>query len=673
MGEKVVMKIRMKLIISFIIPILCLITLGVVSYQKTADGIRSSYEFSTAQSIKMSGEYLNIGVNSAEAFAVQCVNDNTLMLYMNGYYKDDIIENNNVHDRYYKNFLAKATTDEFISGVTILTSNVKSVNDKNLDYNILDDFNNTELGKSVNLNPGKAIWSGANEFLDDKLGKDYAIRYIRRFSGTDAIIIIDINKEVIQENLIDLQLDQLGDVGFITSDGVEIITGEEKNKEEVFSNQAFYNAAISSDKPNDSYYVSKDGIKNLFIYSKIGDSGAMICALIPQNVLLSKANSIKKVTVIMVIISSIIAISVGTMISLGIDKTIKNINQGLEKAAKGDLTMQFHSTSKDEFRTLIHGIQNTFCNIKGLIHKVKELGNEVSASSENVMKTSEIFIESCGNISKSMNDIEQGIDQQAKDAEECLQQMSGLSEKIEIVSDSTGVIRQIANDTQVSIKDGTIVTLDLNMQTEATMGITSEIINDIEELAVKSSSIEKIVNVINDIVSQTNLLSLNASVEAARAGEYGRGFAVVAEEIRKLSEQSRSSVKDINNVIKVIEEDIKQASKTVKKVENVIILQKEAVDNTIRSYENINQNVDKLIVNINGISINVDNIEDARVNTLGAVESISAVLEEIAASSNTVSQTTYELLQSVGTLNKSAINLNNNSDQMVEAVEIFKI
>ncbi|HEX3030062.1 MAG TPA: methyl-accepting chemotaxis protein [Clostridia bacterium] len=175
------------------------------------------------------------------------------------------------------------------------------------------------------------------------------------------------------------------------------------------------------------------------------------------------------------------------------------------------------------------------------------------------------------------------------------------------------------------------------------------------------------------IANQTNLLSLNASIEAARAGEHGKGFAVVAEKIRKLSEQSGNSVKDINNVIKVIEEDIKQASQTVKKVENVMVLQKEAVDNTISSYENINQNVEKLIVNLNGISTNVENIEHARVNTLGAVESISAVLEEIAASSNTVSQTTYGLLQSVGILNKSAVNLNNNSDQLVEAVEIFKI
>lgn len=667
------MKIRSKLIISFITPIICIITLGVVSYRKAADGICSSYEFSTAQSIKMSGEYLNVGVNSAEAFAVQCINDNTLKLYASGYYKDDIIENNNVYDKYYKTFLAKATTDEFISGVSILTADVKPISDKNLDINILDDFYNTELGQRVNDSPGVVIWNGSNEFLDDKLGKSYGIRYIRRFSEANAVVIIDLNKDVIQKNLTDLQLDQFGEVGFITLDGVEIIAAEEDNDKEVFTGQKFYNAAVSSDKPNDSYYINKNGSEYLFIYSKIGDSGAMICALVPQSVITSKANGIEKATILMVIISSMIAILVGTMISVGIDKTIKNINQGLDKAAKGDLTVQFRSKGRDELHNLIHGIQNTLCNIKGLIHKVKELGIEVSLSSENVTKTSEEFEKSCSSISQAMNEIEQGINQQAKDAEECLQQMGGLSEKIEIVSDSTKVIRQIANDTRVSIKDGTTVTLDLNMQTKTTIGITSEIITEIEELAEKSSSIAKIANVINDIVNQTKLLSLNASIEAARAGIYGKGFAVVAEEIGKLSEQSGSSIKDINNVIKVIEEDIKHASQTVKKVENVMVLQKEAVDNTISSYDNINQNVEKLIVNLDGISTNVDNIEQARVSTLGAVESISAVLEEIASSSNTVSNTTYELLQSVGTLNKSAVNLNYDSNQLVEAVEIFKI
>ena len=666
------MRIRTKLTISYIIPILCIITLGLVSYQKAAEGIRSSYEISTAQSIKLSGQYLNIGVNSAEAFAVQCINDNTLSLYANGYYKDDIIENARISDKYYKDFLAKSTTDEFISGINILNDNVNSIGNVKIDTSTLIDFYQTELGEGFKNNQGKAIWVGSNSFLDDKIGKDYAIRYIRSFTGTNSVIVIDINKQTVQKNLADLQLDQFGEVRFVTSDGTEIMSGEEEDQRDIFVGQAFYNAALVSEQMNDSYYIKINGKSYLFIYAKVGKSGAMICALIPQVVLLSKANSIKKITFIMIIISSIMALFIGAMISIGIDVKVKNINKGLDKAAGGDLTVSFLEKGKDELQKLIQGIQNTFYNIKQLIFKVKALGIEVAGSSEKVTKTTKEFVEACNNISHAMNEIEQGINQQAKDAEKCLAQMDGLSRKIEIVSDSTNLIRQIANDTQISIKDGTEVTLNLDMQTKATIELTNEIVSEIEELAVKSASIEKIVNMINDIVEQTNLLSLNASIEAARAGEYGKGFAVVASEIRRLSEQSGNSIDNVNQVIRAIEKDIKHASQTVKKFEDVMTLQKEVVDNTISSYENINQNAERLIININDISTSVNNIELARVNTLGAIESISAVLEEIAASSNMVNQTTDELLCSVGTLNKSAEDLTNTADELVGAVEIFK-
>jgi len=620
----------------------------------------------------MSGDYLNIGVKSVEALTVQYINDSSLKMYITGLYKDDIIKNGNLYENFNKTIIAKTSTDEFISNITILTDIVKPISKTKLDTKVLADFNNTKLGQRIQADPLKGVWSAADEYLDSTLGKDYSLRYIRKIIGTDSIIIIDINKTIVNKNLENLQLDQLGEVRFVTSDGVEINSGNEDNKA-IFTNQKFYETAVASKETSASYYVKKNGKENLFIYTKIGDSGSMICAVIPKNVILSKADSIKRVTVIIVIFACIVAILIGSMISIGIDKAINNINQGLNKAAKGDLTVQFNSKRRDEFHTLIEEMQNTFNNMKELVRKVQLLSIEVSDSSENVVNTSGAFMKSSESISQAMNEIEQGINQQAKDAEECLQQMDELSVKIVIVSENTKEIRKIADDTQISISDGTIVTMNLNNQTKATLEITSEIISNIEELAIKSSSIGRIVNVISDISSQTNLLSLNASIEAARAGEYGKGFAVVAGEIRKLSEQTSKSVGDINRIIKMLEDDIKKASLTAKKVENVMALQGNAVENTTNSYQKINQNVDRLVVNLNNISVNVENIEQTRVSTLGAIESISAVLEEIAASSNSVSQTTYELLNTVDALNKSAGGLNDNSDQLVKAVETFKV
>jgi methyl-accepting chemotaxis protein len=270
-----------------------------------------------------------------------------------------------------------------------------------------------------------------------------------------------------------------------------------------------------------------------------------------------------------------------------------------------------------------------------------------------------------------MNEIEQGINQQAKDAEECLVQMDSLSQKIEVVSENTREIGQVAEVTRKSVEEGTVVSQELNAQTRSTIEITTGIINDIEKLAEKSSSIHKIINVINDIANQTNLLSLNASIEAARAGEHGKGFAVVASEIRTLAEQSKNSVNDIKKIIGSIQEDTKYVAETARKAEQVLQFQENAVKNTTDSYQNINESVERLVVFLRYITDNVANIEEARVSTLAAIENISAVLEEIAASSNNVNQTSSEQLNAVESLNKSATKLNSNADYLVREVQKF--
>ena len=178
---------------------------------------------------------------------------------------------------------------------------------------------------------------------------------------------------------------------------------------------------------------------------------------------------------------------------------------------------------------------------------------------------------------------------------------------------------------------------------------------------------------INEIANQTNLLSLNASIEAARAGEHGKGFAVVASEIRMLADQSKTSGNDIKKIIGSIYEDTTTAVETARKAEKVLQLQENAVKNTTVSYDNINDSVEKLIVFLKYITDNVTNIEEARVSTLGAIENISAVLEEIAASSNNVNQTAANQVASVESLNKSALNLNKNSDNLVNEVQKFTV
>ena len=445
------------------------------------------------------------------------------------------------------------------------------------------------------------------------------------------------------------------------------------NEENVFVNQEFYLNAYDGDTDNGYTYVEYQGNSQLFIYSKIGNTGSMLCAMIPKHVITAQAEMIRNITVIIVLIACITAVVIGLLISNNIDNIIKRIIEKLKQAANGDLTVEFDINRKDEFKILINQVQATFINMKNLVKQVNELSEEVSKSSVNVRDTSEQFLKSTNLISNAMYEIEQGVNQQASDAEACLIEMDNLSNKIELVSNNTREISQIADGTRESILQGTNTTKELNLQTKSTMEISSETIREIENLAEQSLSIGKIVNAINDIANQTNLLSLNASIEAARAGEAGKGFAVVASEIGKLAEQSKSSVNDIKGIINKILEDTEKAVNSATKVEDVMQLQEKAVKNTTDSYQYINNNVELLVVQLKNITDNVDNIENARESTLGAIENISAVLEEIAASTNSVNQVSDQQLEAVESLNQSAKTLNSNSEKQVQALKKFTI
>jgi methyl-accepting chemotaxis protein len=668
------MTLRMKLILSFMVPILFIIILGIVSFGQAAKGIRNSYEISTSQTVKMTGEYLQLGSDTVKELSTQYINEDTFKNYFMGLNKEDIVKHNNNYKTVLNTVTTKVTVDKIISNISILSDDVQSVTTTKMKgENFYAGFFDTTLGKQIKENPYDIIWTGSNEYLDNFLGNDYALRLVRLTNGKNAIMTIDIGESVVREILGNLNMDDIGTVGFVTADGVEIISGMEKGEKKLFADQNFYQAAISDKNTNGTSYVTVNGNENLFIYTKVGDTGAMICVLLPKKVIMSQADNIKQVTILIIIIACIVAVFIGFRISNGLDKTIKGIIVELKKAAKGDLTVIFHSKRKDEFHILIEEIQNTFANMKSLIQQVNQLSIEVSDASSNVAKTSGVFLKASEDISLAMNEVEQGVNQQAENAEECLNQMDNLSNKIEIVSDNTKEINKIAIDTKQSIMDGTIVTQELNSQTKVTMEIATEIITEIEQLAEKSMSINKIINVINEIANQTNLLSLNASIEAARAGIYGRGFAVVADEIRKLAEQSNDSIKDIRKIIGTIQQNTEKVVLTAKRAENVMQQQEIAVENTTSSYHNINENVERLVVNINDILLNVGDIEQARINTLSGIENISAVLEEIAASTNTVNQSAQEQLQSVEALNLAADNLNENSDNLVNAVGTFKV
>ena len=206
-----------------------------------------------------------------------------------------------------------------------------------------------------------------------------------------------------------------------------------------------------------------------------------------------------------------------------------------------------------------------------------------------------------------------------------------------------------------------------------TTEITKAIINDIRKKKKESKAINSIIGTINEIADETSLLSLNASIEAARAGEAGRGFAVVSDEIRKLAEQSAEAGTKIGKIIIRIQDRMTKTIETAERADDIVNYQAEALNTTVKVFEDIRNHVGALARDLDTISSNMNGIETAKNDTLDAIASISATSNETEAASTELSKNAEKQLEAVEILNTAVKQLQTNSQELDESVSVFKV
>lgn len=663
-----------KILGSFFIPIILMAIFGVVSYMKSSEAIVTSYVKSTTDTLNAVSDYLSLGLYSVEQKSVEFSFSENLTGYYDRSYAEDSIDDIIVYRALEKEAIVAAGTNSFISGIYTFGNVGSSTSTSgSLPKDMYTKYLETEDGKRISEDSKKAFWIGNHSVLDEASGitnEEYAISIIRKMTYKNGFIVMDISKAQVMKALTEIDCGKGSVLGFITSDGREILTNE---SESVFGELSYYQDSVASKEESGHSYHTYDNVEYLYLYSKIGETGAMVCALVPQSTIIGQANDIKILSVGFVVLASILAIIIGTLLATGISGAVSKLMKSITLASKGDLTVKFVTKRKDEFSVLSNSLTDMVGGMRKLIGEAADVGSKVNESAGTLSVTSESILGATKDISLTIDDIEKGVVQQASDTELCLGQMSNLSDKINQVYSSTYEIEQIANDTKSIIGEGIVIVDELNNKTKATTDITHVVIREIEDLEVHSHSIGNFVGIINEIASQTNLLSLNASIEAARAGDAGRGFAVVADEIRKLADQSVKAASEIQGIVTEIQSKTQGTVTAAKQAESIVGTQAEALNRTVSVFENINKHVGKLANNLDNISIGVKGIESAKEDTLDAIRNISAVSQETAAASEEVSATANNQILSVENLSQSALELSNDAKKLEEAIQLFKI
>lgn len=672
-------RIATKLILAFMIPVACIVILGVVSYNKAANAIESNYRSSAAQTVDMMDRYITTAMENVQAdFRNNLVDDEFKGLF-SGNFATDAAKESSIRRDWNTTLLKLPTSDKVYSNVYVLydkgdiciTSTLVSKD------GLYTEYKDTEQGGQVATDKFKNFWFGNDADIDASIGTDsskYAIRYAK-FLTNKSVIMADISYDYIMEILNTLDAGEGSYVGLVTNMDNQEVLGDLYTLPEnpVFVGSDFYTEAMEAEEESGSKEVTYNGKDYLFIYSKIPGQNATICALVLNDTITAQAAEIGKITVIVVILAVIVALALGILFASNMSGAIGYMCYKLQKVAGGDLTVTVNIKRKDEFKLLTDELATTIKNIKHLITNVTTASDDLNVASGQVADSSRMFMQTSEGIQQAVSEIEQGVTKLDEDSADCLAQMDSLSEKINAVTEGTGVIGGLAVETGESIKQGVESVSELTGTAQSTTEITTHVVEAIGVLETKTRSIGQIIGVINGIAEQTNLLSLNASIEAARAGEAGRGFSVVAEEIRKLADQSLGSAKQISKIVDEIIVNMGEVVNVAKKAEDIVKLQEESVGNTTHSFNEMDGQVQTLVESLEGIKAGVNNMEAARAATLGAIESISAISAETSACSTNVSEMAAKQMSAIHTLDDAASQLTARAEELTVLLQQFKI
>ena len=379
--------------------------------------------------------------------------------------------------------------------------------------------------------------------------------------------------------------------------------------------------------------------------------------------------------IFLIVIALISAICVSAIL-LGIVKAIEIAVHNLDKVAEGELNFAVSEKilkRNDEIGTIgqaIHSlIQSIASTISNILHSATELDEFSGKFKDNFTSINN----SISNVNIAIEEIANGATNQANETQNVNTQITDMGNaidattaNIDTLNSSTETMkdhnRQVNNtlDELIKISDRTKDSIDeVHKQTNVTNQSATEI--------------GEAVNIITDIASQTNLLSLNASIEAARAGEYGRGFAVVADEIRQLADQSSESAEKISQIVAELVRNSNTSVDTMDTVLTDITDQFDKLNTTRKVFDKLNAEINNVANAVESITDQVDSINTVKNEVLGSVESLAAIAQENAASTEETSAAMFELGQIVNDCNESTQQLVTLSNEMTDNANKFKL
>ncbi len=381
------------------------------------------------------------------------------------------------------------------------------------------------------------------------------------------------------------------------------------------------------------------------------------------------------VTLIVVfLILTVLLIAFSIYVIRTIVKGVVGVTDNMIVLSKNDLTIE---VKEDDAKDEIGKMNNSFAvfkkNLYGAVSTMNDASNSLADAFVTMQDKTSSANHSMGEISKAAFELANAATTQAEDIADIVTSMNELNDIMNRSITTADSLTEASNAIDGVTKKGNDTVDQLAEINTASLEAFNKIFDSIESIRTLAEKISEASGLISGIANQTNLLSLNASIEAARAGEQGRGFAVVAEEIRKLSDESKTNVEVITNILQELSEAAGVATKLSSEVKDYVGRQNDSVEETRSAFMNIVSTVGNVNEAIGEIE-NINKVLEQKVRAIStSVESLSSISEENAATAEELSSTSEIVKKSVNELVDTQDLVGTSSENLNNIVKGFKL